>query len=86
MKSVLYVGMDVHKETIAIACAAEGEEIRVVDTIANTAAALGAMVRKLVSGGKHPSFVYEAGPGGYVIYHCLRRAGLKNFPLLEAIS
>jgi len=41
--------MDVHKETITIACASEGEEIRMVGTIANTAAALDAIVRKLVS-------------------------------------
>jgi len=75
MKSLLYVGMDVHKETIVVACAAEGEEVRVVGTIANTAAALDAMVRKLVSGGKHPSFVYEAGPGGYVICRRLRDQG-----------
>jgi len=67
--------MDVHKETIVIACAAEGEEIRMVGTIANTAAALDAIVRKLVSGGKCPSFVYEAGPGGYVICRHLREMG-----------
>jgi len=67
--------MDVHKETIVVACASEGEEIRVAGTIANTAAALDSMVRKLASGGKHPSFVYEAGPGGYVIYRRLREKG-----------
>jgi transposase len=33
------------------------------------------MVRKLVSGGKHLTFVYEAGPGGYVIYRRLREKG-----------
>jgi transposase len=66
MRNLLYVGMDVHKETITIACASEGEDIRVAGTIANTAAALDAMVRKLVSGGKRPMFVYEAGPGGYL--------------------
>jgi hypothetical protein len=40
MKSILYVGMDVHKETIVIACGSEGKEIRVIGTIANAAAAL----------------------------------------------
>jgi len=67
--------MDVHKDTITVACASEGEEIRVVGTIGNTAAALDAMVRKLVSGGKRPLFVYEAGPGGYVICRRLRDMG-----------
>ena len=75
MKNLLYVGMDVHKETITVACASEGEEIRMVGTIVNTAAALDAMIRKLVSGGKQPTFVYEAGPGGYVIYRRLREMG-----------
>jgi len=75
MRNVLYVGMDVHKETITIACASDGEEIRVVGTIANTSASLDAMVRKLVSGGKRPLFVYEAGAGGYVIYRHLRELG-----------
>ena len=77
MKNLLYVGMDVHKETITVACASEGEEVRVIGTIANTAAALNAMIRKLVSGGKRPSFVYEAGPGGYVIYRRLREMGFS---------
>jgi transposase len=75
MKSILYVGMDVHKETIAVACASEGEEIRVVGTIANNATALNSMIRKLMSSGKRPSFVYEAGSGGYVIYRRLREMG-----------
>jgi len=51
--------MNVHKETITIASASEGEEVRVAGTIANTSAALDAMVRKLVSGDKRPSFMYE---------------------------
>jgi transposase len=67
--------MDVHKETITVACASEGEEIRVVGTIANTTTALSTMVRKLVSVGKRPSFVYEAGPGGYVVCRRLREMG-----------
>ena len=75
MKSVLYVGMDVHKETITLACACAGEEIRVIGKIANNAASLDAMVRKLISGGKHPSFVYEAGCSGYVICRHLRELG-----------
>jgi transposase len=75
MKSVLYVGMDVHKETITLACASAGEEIRVVGKIANTTASLDATVRKLISGGKRLSFVYEAGCSGYVICRHLREMG-----------
>ena len=75
MKRILYVGMDVHKEIIVIACASEGEEIRELGTIANNSAALTAMVRKLISVRRHPSFVYETGPVGYVIYRQLRETG-----------
>jgi transposase len=77
MKKVLYVGMDVHKKTISIACAAEGEDIRHYGTIPNHFAALDAVVRKLVSTGQAPYFVYEAGPGGYTIYRHLHSNGLS---------
>lgn len=33
MKKLLYVGMDVHEESIVIACAGGGEEIRVLGTM-----------------------------------------------------
>jgi transposase len=76
MKKILYVGMDVHKETISIACGAEGEEIRQFGTIPNNSAALDSLVRKLVGTGKIPYFVYEAGAGGYTIFRHLKRRGL----------
>jgi hypothetical protein len=41
MKKILYVGMDVHKENISTACAAEGEEVRHYGTMPNHLAALG---------------------------------------------
>jgi transposase len=72
MKKILYVGMDVHKESISIACGAEGEDIRHYGTIPNHFAALDSVVRKLVATGHIPYFVYEAGPGGYTIYRHLR--------------
>jgi transposase len=76
MKKILYVGMDVHKETISIACATEGEDIRHYGTIPNHFAALDSVARKLVGTGQIPYFVYEAGPGGYTIYRHLRDNGL----------
>jgi transposase len=77
MKKILYVGMDVHKESIALACGAEGEEIRHYGTIPNRLAALDTAARKLVSTGHIPCFVYEAGLGGYTIYRHLRDNGLS---------
>jgi transposase len=76
MKKVLYVGMDVHKESISIACASEGEEVRHYGTIPNHLTALDSIARKLVGTGQIPYFVYEAGPGGYTIYRHLRDNGL----------
>jgi transposase len=77
MKKILYVGMDVHKENIAIASTAQGEEIRHYGTIPNHLTALDAVVRKLTGTGQIPYFVYEAGPGGYTIYRHLRDKGLS---------
>ena len=76
MKKILYVGMDVHKESISIACVAEGEDIRHYGTIPNHLTALDSIARKLAGTGKIPYFVYEAGPGGYTIYRHLRDNGL----------
>lgn len=75
MKSICYVGMDVHKTTITIATARGQEEARSFGTIPNTQAALDSFVRKLVSRGEPLSFVYEAGPGGYGIYRRLTADG-----------
>jgi hypothetical protein len=52
MKKILYVGMDVHKETITVACGSEGEEIRYFGTIPNNSAALDSIIRKLVGTGQ----------------------------------
>lgn len=75
MKSLLYIGMDVYKETISLAAASEGEETRHIGTIPNQTAALDRVIRKLSSSGKELCFVYEAGPGGYTLYRYLRQSG-----------
>jgi hypothetical protein len=65
--SIKYVGLDVHKETIAVAVADSGTaEPRVLGIIPNDTDALRALVKKL----GRPSDLrvcYEAGPCGYVI-------------------
>jgi transposase len=66
--SKLYVGMDVHKESIDITTAEEGGEVRHFGRIGGDLKALSAAVRKLESLGRTLVFVYEAGPCGYVIY------------------
>jgi transposase len=71
-----FVGLDVHKATIAISVAdANGGEVRYVGEIANTPEAIEKLVRQLRKGDAHLSFCYEAGPCGYGIYRQLSDLG-----------
>jgi len=71
--SIKYVGLDVHKETIAVAVADSGTaEPRVLGIIPNDTDALRSLVKKL----GHPSqlrICYEAGCCGFVIQRFLKR-------------
>ena len=69
--SKLYVGMDVHKESIDIALAEMGGEVRHHGRIGGDMNALTRAVRKLESLGQPLVFVYEAGPCGFGIYRML---------------
>jgi transposase len=72
-----YIGLDVHKETIAIALAEAGRtgEVRFFGEIANTPDAVAKVLKRL--GGRHGKlhFVYEAGPCGYGLYRQINAAG-----------
>ena len=76
-KSITYVGLDVHKNSIDIAFADSGRnnEVRYYGTIKGDLDSLDKAIRKLVSKGTTLSFVYEAGPCGYEIYRHLNRSG-----------
>lgn len=77
MNSVKFIGMDVHKKTIAIAIADEGrqQQPRIYGSIANELEALDKFCRKMVSTSIRLHFVYEAGPCGYGIYRHLTQKG-----------
>src|SRR6202171_4631173 len=74
---ITYVGLDVHKESIVVAVAAGGlrGEVREYGRIANTAAALDRLMRKLSGEGVWLRFCYEAGPCGYGIQRHLSAHG-----------
>lgn len=56
-----YVGLDLHKETIAVSVAeANGGEVRYVGEIANTPAAVEKLVRQLRKNDATLSFCYAA--------------------------
>src|SRR6476646_3901361 len=74
---ITYIGLDVHKETIAVALAEAGKrnEVREYGKIANTPAAVKALVAKLARNGHELRFCYEAGPCGYRIQRRLTVLG-----------
>jgi transposase len=73
----IFVGMDVHKNSINIAIAPKDREAQVLyyGQIDGSLTALDKVVRKLVSTGGRLHFVYEAGPCGYQIYRHLSAKG-----------
>jgi len=67
-----YVGMDVHKETIAVAVAdGEGGAVRYVGEIRNNAEAVRRLIKRLDGPQQRLRFCYEAGPCGYGLYRRL---------------
>jgi transposase len=74
---ITYVGLDVHKDTIAVALAEAGKrgEVCAYGSIANTPAAVKGLASRLAKSGTALRFCYEAGPCGYGIQRQLDAAG-----------
>lgn len=75
--SPLYVGPDVHKESIAVAYVAQDHDAEVLYLcgIGTRQADLAQLVRTLHAKAPPPVFVYEASPCGYWFYRNLPQKG-----------
>lgn len=86
-KTIKYVGMDVHKDSITIAIADDGRdgEVRVYGKIAHNLNQIDKIMRKLVSQNSELRCVYEAGPCGYPLHRYLNSKGIDCVVVAPAL-
>src|ERR1041384_168798 len=75
MSKVIFVGLDVHADTIAVAVAETSGEVRSLGVIPNRLESIRKMVHK-VGVVQQLRACYEAGPTGYVLYWQLAQLGV----------
>jgi transposase len=75
MSKLRFVGLDVHAETIAVAVAEAGGEVRSLGVIPNRLESVRKLVHRLGSM-QDLRACYEAGPTGYVLYWQLTQLGV----------
>lgn len=75
MSKLLFVGLDVHADTIAVAVAEQAGEVRSCGIIPNRLESVRKLIHKL-GPVQHLRACYEAGPTGYVLYWQLTQLGV----------
>jgi transposase len=77
MSRILYVGLDVHKQTVSVTTAEEGRDgpVRFIGTISNTPKDISELALRLGKDGHRLEFCCEAGGCGYGIYRQLTALG-----------
>ncbi len=75
--TTVFVGLDVHKDSIAVAYALEDrrEEPVYLGPIGTRQCDIDKLLRQMLSKAKQVIFAYEAGPFGYGLYRYLSRRG-----------
>lgn len=74
-KSNTFVGLDVHKATIAVAVARDGGPVQSLGTIAHTPQAVAGLLKRLAKDGGRLHVCYEAGPFGYGLHRQITALG-----------
>lgn len=77
--TTLFVGLDVHKESISVAYASgsKRQEPVFLGPIGTRQCDIDKLIRRLQSKASRLVFAYEAGPCGYVLYRYLAKKGLE---------
>jgi len=73
--STVFVGLDVHKESITVAYAIDMGDVELLGKIGTLKADIDRLCKRVQSKAHHIRVVYEAGPCGYGLYRDLVERG-----------